>query len=62
MLTRIGNEVLVRPLSKITETPVPATLTAVTSVKFAPVIVASNVVPVVPREGDIEVMEGGTRD
>jgi len=62
MLTRTGNDVLVLPFSMATATPIPDTLTAVTSVKFAPMIAASKPVPAVPREGDIEVIDGGTRD
>ena len=62
MLRRTGSELLVLPVSNVTATPSPETLTAVTSVKFVPRIVAFRLVPAVPCEGDIELMEGGTRD
>jgi hypothetical protein len=62
MPMRTVKAVSVLPLNMVTETPVPDTSTAVASVKCPPNIVASNVVPAVPREGVKDVIEGGNRD
>jgi hypothetical protein len=57
-----GNAVGLPPATIVTDTPVPLTITSVAPDKFDPDIVAENVVPRSPVDGEIDLTTGGDTD